>query len=219
MVPGIALGFEIFIVLNRRISSNSKEKSSKSSTWKKLSVVWTLLQVYVPLKKQPTSSVAKFLQHIMMPTWKTSSATVTPIDEGSFQTFLFQTTPYHKTTSPRFAATASARTKPAIIEIKGLRISPNTYPATIRATDSRARRIPKDYRKKAHRINSVVAPSETRPLETTNGPTRPFEKALHTFATGGPIPICVGAFGETNTSFDKLVINIRVQDILITYWS
>jgi hypothetical protein len=51
---------------------------------------------------------------------------------------LFQTTPYHKTTSPRFAATASARTKPAIIEIKGLRISPNTYPATIRATDSRA---------------------------------------------------------------------------------
>lgn len=27
MVPGIALGFEIFIVLNRRISSNSKEKS------------------------------------------------------------------------------------------------------------------------------------------------------------------------------------------------
>jgi hypothetical protein len=42
----------------------------------------------------------------------------------------------------------------------------------------------------------------------TNGPTGPFEKALHTFATGGPIPICVGAFGETNTSFDKLVIKL-----------
>jgi hypothetical protein len=35
----------------------------------------------------------------------------------------------------------------------------------------------------------------------TNGPTGPFEKALHTFATGGPIPICVGAF-------DKLVIKL-----------
>jgi hypothetical protein len=44
--------------------------------------------------------------------------------------------------------TASAHTKPAIIEIKGLQISPNTYPATIQATDSHARRIPKEYRKK-----------------------------------------------------------------------
>jgi hypothetical protein len=42
----------------------------------------------------------------------------------------------------------------------------------------------------------------------TNGPTRPFERALHTFATGGPIPICVGAFGETNTLFDKLIIKL-----------
>jgi hypothetical protein len=66
-------------------------------------MTFSILQVYVPLKKQPTSSMAKFLQHIMMPTWKTSSATVTPIDEGSFQTFLFKTTPYHKMTSPRFA--------------------------------------------------------------------------------------------------------------------
>jgi hypothetical protein len=62
--------------------------------------------------------------------------------------------------------------------------------------------------KKAHHIDSVVAPSETRPLGMTNGPTGHFEKALHTFATGGPIPICVGAFGETNTSFDKLVIKL-----------
>jgi hypothetical protein len=42
----------------------------------------------------------------------------------------------------------------------------------------------------------------------TNGPTGPFERALHTFATGGPIPICVGAFGETNTLFDKLIIKL-----------
>jgi hypothetical protein len=44
--------------------------------------------------------------------------------------------------------TASTCTKPAIIEIKGLQISPNTYPAMIRATDSRAQRIPKEYQKK-----------------------------------------------------------------------
>jgi hypothetical protein len=79
----------------------------------------------------------------------------------------------------------------------------------IRATNSCARRIPKQgVSKNAHRIDSVVALSKTRPLETTNGPTGPFEKALLTFATGGPIPICVGVFGETNTSFDKLVIKL-----------
>ncbi len=31
-----------------------------------------------------------------------------------------------------------------------------------------------------------------RSLNETNGPSGPFEKALRTFATGGPIPLVVG---------------------------
>jgi len=102
--------------------------------------------------------------------------------------------------------TASARTKPALIEIKGLRLTQNTYPRTLRGTDSRAKRVPKDYKQKAHRIDLAVAPDETRPLNEENGPSGPFEKALRTFATGGPIPVVVGAFGEANKELDKLVI-------------
>jgi hypothetical protein len=105
--------------------------------------------------------------------------------------------------------TASARTKPAIIEIKGLRISPNTYPATIRATDSRARRIPKEYQKKAHRIDSVVAPSKTRPLEMANGPTRPFEKALCTFATGVLFPFVLEPLEKPTHRLTNLSSNLQ----------
>jgi hypothetical protein len=76
-------------------------------------MTFSILQVYVPLKKQPTSSMAKFLQQIMMPTWKTSSATVTPID------VLVQNYPVSQDDITQIH-TASTRTKPAIIEIKGL---------------------------------------------------------------------------------------------------
>jgi len=102
--------------------------------------------------------------------------------------------------------TASARTKPAIIEVKGLRVTHRNYPKTTRATDTRARRVPEEYKAKAHRIDHAIAPNETRPLSEANGPTGPFERALRTFATGGPIPVVVGAFGETNKEFDKLII-------------
>jgi len=102
--------------------------------------------------------------------------------------------------------TATARTKPAIFEIKGLRCTASNYPKTIRATDSRARKVPNEYRDKAHLIDVKIAPEETRPLNSANGPSGPFEKALRTFATSGPIPVVVGAFGETNKEFDKIVI-------------
>jgi hypothetical protein len=50
-----------------------------------------------------------------------------------------------------------------------------------------------------------------RSLNETNGPSGPFEKALRTFATGGPIPLVVGAFGETNRELDKIVVMMYVS--------
>jgi hypothetical protein len=101
--------------------------------------------------------------------------------------------------------TASGRTKPAIFEVKGLRYTRNTYPVTLRGTDSRARRVPLEYKQKAHAIDATIAPTTTRPLGDENGPSGPFEKALRSFATGGPIPIVFGAFGEVNKGCDKVI--------------
>jgi hypothetical protein len=38
------------------------------------------------------------------------------------------------------------------------------------------------------------------------GPSGPFKKALRTFATGDPIPLLVGALGETNRERNKIVV-------------
>ena len=74
--------------------------------------------------------------------------------------------------------TASGCTKQAIFEIEGLCMTANTYLATSRATDSHAQRVPHEYNHKAHEIDTVIAPAETRPLGEVNGPSGPFEKAL-----------------------------------------
>lgn len=93
---------------------------------------------------------------------------------------------------------ASGRTKEAIFEIKGVRVTDSNYPKTKRATDVRARKVPKEYLDKARNIDASIAPSAA-------GVPGPFESALKSFATGGPIPVCVGAFSETNKTFDSLV--------------
>jgi len=94
--------------------------------------------------------------------------------------------------------TTTARTKEAIFEIKGIRVSPNNYPISRRATDRRAAQIPTEYRNKARAIDLRLAPHSAATIG-------PFQRALRTFATGGPIPLCIGGFGETNEKFDETI--------------
>ena len=95
----------------------------------------------------------------------------------------------------------------AIIEVKGVRITPNVYPVLTRATDSRATKIPKEYRKKAHQIDLALCPADTRPLDSAQAlPMGPFERALGDFVPhGGPIPVVFGGFGEFNAGFNDLI--------------
>jgi hypothetical protein len=94
--------------------------------------------------------------------------------------------------------TASARTKEAIFEVKGLRITENNYSLQgERAVDVRARRIPKEYADKAKHIDEAIAP--------TAEPVGPFSQVLRRFVTGGPIPVVIGGFAETNKEFDAII--------------
>ena len=45
-------------------------------------------------------------------------------------------------------------------------------------------------------------------------PSGPFKKALCTFATGGPIPLVVGAFAETNRELNKIAVVMHVFTVL-----
>ena len=87
----------------------------------------------------------------------------------------------------------SARTKSAIFEIKGLRVSDQLYPRTRRATDIRAANVLKDYEQKAKALDVELCPE----LITAN--------LTGAFAFNGIIPVVFGAFGETNHDFDSFV--------------
>ncbi len=90
--------------------------------------------------------------------------------------------------------------KELIVENKGLRNTPQNYPKNKRATDSKAEKVIKEYSDKCRSLDSEIYP---QPVGSTQ--EGPFTKALKQFAHGGIIPIVVGAFGETNNGFDKLV--------------
>ena len=52
--------------------------------------------------------------------------------------------------------TVSARTKEAIFEVKGIRVSRGNYPLTSWATDRRAKKVHSEYQRKAHVIDLQV---------------------------------------------------------------
>ena len=101
---------------------------------------------------------------------------------------------------------AVARDGPAIIEIKTIHFTPNVYRVNARGSDTRATRIRKEYADKAHKCDLRFAPDLTSTADETGArQIGPFERALSSFTTGGPIPVVVGGFGETNKGVDEVL--------------
>jgi hypothetical protein len=96
----------------------------------------------------------------------------------------------------------SQASAPAIFEVKGIHVGKNQqvrYPAgQCRGTDKRAKQVREEYATKARKCDAKFA------QDTPEEPS-PFENALKTFLTGGPIPLVFGAFGEVNTEFLKFL--------------
>ena len=96
----------------------------------------------------------------------------------------------------------SQASAPAIFEVKGIHVGKNPqvrYPAgSTRGTDKCGSQARQEYTAKAKKCDAQFA-------QEAEGPTGPFENALRTFLTGGPIPLVFGAFGETNSDTDKFL--------------
>ena len=106
----------------------------------------------------------------------------------------------------------AARTGVAILEVKGVRLTNTTYPVRSRAADTRATKVRREYTQKARSLDHQFAPDLTMdPTDTSVRRTGPFERAMSTFVSGGPIPCVVGAFGETNAETDALLRTLALH--------
>ena len=91
---------------------------------------------------------------------------------------------------------------PAIFEIKGIRVCKTRYKLQQNAVEERASKVVPEYIKRAHTCDTKYASEAMRSNPSTPGP---FENAIRSFATGGPIPLIVGGFSEVNTNVIKVL--------------
>ena len=94
-----------------------------------------------------------------------------------------------------------------IAEVKTMQPGKNAYEKgnsqDNKPVNQRAKRVTKDYRNRAAKLDRKLAPDEVG--TRTNGQVGPFEAALGEFYTGNVFPIVVGAFGEVNEDANKLI--------------
>ena len=85
-----------------------------------------------------------------------------------------------------------------------LNVKVSTCVLTKADTDQKANSVRTEYVAKARTIDRQVAQKLGHPAPVEGVPG-PFEKAIRSFVTGGPIPIVAGLFSELNGSFDSLI--------------
>ena len=91
---------------------------------------------------------------------------------------------------------------PAIIEIKGLRVTDNNYSLRGKAVERRAAKIPAEYIDKAKLCDEKFASETTQGNANNCGP---FEQALKHFLGGAPLGIIIGGASEVNGLLDEIL--------------
>ena len=91
---------------------------------------------------------------------------------------------------------------PAIIEVKGLRMTGRNYPMEGKAVEARASKIHEEYVSKAKWCDKKFAPEIVKDNPEAQGP---FEKSLQHFYGGGPMGVVIGTMSEANKTVRDII--------------